>query len=250
MIQEIPVNKIRAIIAPIKIDSSVFIISCLVYPLSLGLVLFDDPILLIVILISKFCFTFFFQKVFGYLGMAKFIQVKLRSGEEISLTEREQLFIEYYLGECNKNATQACLKAGYSPKTATNIANQNLGKLHIQKVIQDRTAPVLEAIGATTDRILREWAELALSRPLDGLNKNSNIPLGYQDSHTFKKLQIDGMEVDSHEKQVSFNYAQKVQALKVVSEYLGIIDRTKKEPAQQPLQQNFFYTQINNGFKE
>lgn len=181
--------------------------------------------------------------------MAKHIQIKLASGEQIKLTERERMFCEYYLGECNKNGTQAAIKAGYSKSTAKNIANQNLAKLHIQKYIQNRTAPILERMGFTVERALQEIAELALSRPGMIVDKDSEVPLGYQDSHNFKKLTIDGVDVDSHEKTISFNYQAKMKALLTGAEYLGIINRKAPEQPNQPQQINLFQ-QINNYLKE
>lgn len=176
--------------------------------------------------------------------MAKKQEIVLRNGDKIILTERELLFCEYYLGDENRNATQAAIRAGYSETTARNIANQNLAKLHIQKVIQDRTAPILEALGATQERILREWVELAFSRPQDGLNKDSPLPVGYQDSHTFKKLTMGEMEVDSHEKTVTFNYSPKIKALTAISEHMGLIKKGQKE-SEQPPQVNIQNQQVN-----
>lgn len=181
--------------------------------------------------------------------MAKYVTIQLRSGESIRLTEREQLFCEYYLGECNRNGTKAAIKAGYSEKVAAVTSTENLRKPNIQKYIHERTAPVLERMGFTTDRVLQELAELGLSRPGMIVDKDSEVPLGYQDSHNFKKLTIDGVEVDSHEKTISFNYQAKMKALLTGAEYLGIINRKATEQPQQPQQINLFQ-QINNYLKD
>jgi hypothetical protein len=178
--------------------------------------------------------------------MAKYQEIALRSGETIRLTEKELLFCNYYLGECNRNGTQAAIRAGYSEKTANRLASQTLSNIDIQKYLADRTAPVLEAMGATVDRVLQEWAELALSRPGQDITKDSPIPLGYQESKNFKTLTIEGMEVDQVEKTVSFNYSPKIKALAVVSEYLGIINKKAPDQPQQPQQVNYHFQQINN----
>jgi phage terminase small subunit len=52
------------------------------------------------------------------------------------LTAKQKIFIDEYL--ISLNATESAIKAGYSIKTADVIANQNLGKLNIQKAIQSR----------------------------------------------------------------------------------------------------------------
>lgn len=43
------------------------------------------------------------------------------------LTPKQKRFVEEYLVDCN--ATQAAIRAGYSPKTAYSIGQENLKKL-------------------------------------------------------------------------------------------------------------------------
>lgn len=50
------------------------------------------------------------------------------------LTPKQQRFVDEYL--IDLNATQACIRAGYSEKTARQIGEQNLSKLDIQEAIQ------------------------------------------------------------------------------------------------------------------
>jgi hypothetical protein len=71
------------------------------------------------------------------------------TGEEL-LTTKEYLFVEYYLGAAQGNATQAALMAGYSAKTAQEVGAQNLSKLIIQKRVEQRK---LEA-KVSTDEVL------------------------------------------------------------------------------------------------
>jgi hypothetical protein len=181
--------------------------------------------------------------------MAKNTQIKLQNGETITLTERELLFCQNYLGDANRNATQAAIRAGYSDKTAKIQASKMLTKVDLKKYIHDQTAPVLDRLGVTRERVLQELSELAMSRPGLVVSKDNPIPLGYQDSHTFKTFNINGVEVDSHEKSVTFNYAPKMKALATVAEYLGIIERKQPEAPQVPQQVNLFQ-QINNYMQE
>lgn len=177
--------------------------------------------------------------------MSKQLKVQLKNGEQISLTEKELLFCNYYLADAKRNGTEAAKMAGYSDKTAAVISTENLTKPNIQKYLTDQTAPVLEALGATKDRILAEWAELALSRPGQDITKDSVIPLGYQETHNFKTLQMDGMLVDSHEKQVAYNYGPKMKALTAISQHLGIITKDGGEP---PVQNVTMFNQINHNY--
>ena len=50
------------------------------------------------------------------------------------LTTKERRFVEEYL--IDFNGTAAAIRAGYSDRTAANIASENLRKLHIQAEIQ------------------------------------------------------------------------------------------------------------------
>lgn len=172
--------------------------------------------------------------------MAAHQSITLRNGEAITLTEREIMFCNYYLGECNKNATQAAIKAGYSERTAKTTAAKMLSKGNLQQYIADKTAPVLEAMGLTTERMLQEWAKIAMSSPDIQIDKDSPIPFGWDVNHNFKTY--EGVTIS--EKQVSYKHQAKIKAMTVLSEHLGIITRNQVAP-QAPTQVNLFQ-QINN----
>lgn len=57
------------------------------------------------------------------------------------LTAKESAFVDYYF-ICGLNGYQAAIKAGYSERSAYEIASQNLRKLHIQEAIQARLSEV------------------------------------------------------------------------------------------------------------
>ena len=54
------------------------------------------------------------------------------------MTERQKRFCEEYLIDCN--GTQAAIRAGYSEKTATKIAAENLTKPDIREYIDEKLA--------------------------------------------------------------------------------------------------------------
>lgn len=161
--------------------------------------------------------------------MARNKQIVLRNGEKIILTEKQLLFANYYLSDAKRNATQAAIMAGYSKRTAHSIGQENLHKPEIQRYIDDQTLPVLDALGASKDAILAEWAYLALSRPGQQITKDGDIPLGYQETYNFKTLSIEGTQVDSVDKSVSFNYGPKIKALERISEHHGIGPKNNPE---------------------
>ena len=55
---------------------------------------------------------------------------------EKKLTAKQQRFCDEYL--IDLNATQAAIRAGYSEKTAKQIANENLSKPYLKEYIQER----------------------------------------------------------------------------------------------------------------
>ena len=68
------------------------------------------------------------------------------------LTPKQARFIDEYL--IDLNATQAAIRAGYSEKTARQIAEQNLSKLYIQEAIQKAQAKLSEACLVTQKMVI------------------------------------------------------------------------------------------------
>lgn len=58
------------------------------------------------------------------------------------LTPKQKRFVEEYLVDCN--ATQAAIRAGYSPKTAYSIGQENLKKPEVMKAIAEKQKKVSE----------------------------------------------------------------------------------------------------------
>lgn len=71
----------------------------------------------------------------------------------MALTEKQKRFCDEYL--IDLNATQAAIRAGYSKKTAGNIANEYLKKPHIKAQIDQRMAEKEASLIATQDEVLK-----------------------------------------------------------------------------------------------
>lgn len=69
------------------------------------------------------------------------------------LTAKQKRFCDEYL--IDLNATQAAIRAGYSPKTARMIANENLTKPYIKEYIEKRMAEKEKALIADQDEVLK-----------------------------------------------------------------------------------------------
>ena len=71
------------------------------------------------------------------------------------MTPKQKRFIEAYYG----NATQAALAAGYSPKTARKIGQENLTKPDIIAAIKNKETKILKPLIATREERQRFWTE-------------------------------------------------------------------------------------------
>jgi hypothetical protein len=181
--------------------------------------------------------------------MARQEIITLENGEQIRLSEREKLFCEYYLADAKRNASEAAKMAGYSEKTAKQIATENLSKPYLQQYLNYKTKPILDELAVKQKDLIIEWVNLAFSTPNVNLTKDSDIPIGFEVTHNFKTLTIDGTDVDSHEKQIAYKLAYKVKALAMLSEVMGLIKKDSSPDMDQPQQTNIF-NQINNYLKD
>lgn len=77
-----------------------------------------------------------------------------KSGEIVAkLTAKQQRFVDEYL--IDLNATQAAIRAGYSPSTAKDIGCQNLAKLNIKNRIEERMAEKEKELIADQNEVLK-----------------------------------------------------------------------------------------------
>lgn len=77
------------------------------------------------------------------------------------MTPKQQRFIAEYLVDLN--ATQAAIRAGYSPKTANEQAARLLANASVAAEVAKRTQAQLVKAELTADRVLEEMRRLAFS---------------------------------------------------------------------------------------
>ena len=75
----------------------------------------------------------------------------------------------------DSNATQACIRAGYSEDTAYSIGSENLRKPEIEKYIKKLQAETAKSLGVTKERIINELAKLAFLDPRRAFDANSRL---------------------------------------------------------------------------
>lgn len=94
----------------------------------------------------------------------------------MKLTEKQKRFCEEYL--IDLNATQAALRAGYSPKTAYSIGDENLKKPEIREYLQQLMLQRSEHTGITAEDVLRELNSVAMAdTELKGSDKMKALEL-------------------------------------------------------------------------
>lgn len=89
------------------------------------------------------------------------------------LTPKQQRFVDEYL--IDLNGTQAAIRAGYSKKTARQIAEENLSKPYIAAAVQQAMSRRELRTEVTQDMVLREYAKLAFLDPRRFYDENGNL---------------------------------------------------------------------------
>lgn len=134
------------------------------------------------------------------------------------LTDKQQAFINEYL-KC-WNATDAALKAGYSPKSAYSIGHENLKKPEIANEISARIADM--KMGA--DETLLSLAEIARGDMSDFFTVYGKVPV-----LDFEKAQKNGKlglikKLTMKEDSISFELYDKQSALNTFAKHHGLIN--------------------------
>ena len=82
--------------------------------------------------------------------------------EFVPLEPRQQAFVNEYI--IDLNGTQAAIRAGYSPATATQIASDQLSKPNVAASVARAKAQRLQRVNIKQDDVLHEMSLLAMSR--------------------------------------------------------------------------------------
>lgn len=151
------------------------------------------------------------------------------------LTAKQRRFCDEYL--IDLNATQAAIRAGYSPKTARFIANENLTKPNIQCRIQRLMKDRAERTGITQDKVIQELAKIGFADIKDFLSYRTalnvigtrrGIPVvdAQQIIELKDSSEVDGrciQEVSLSQKGVlTFKLHDKMKALELIGRHLGM----------------------------
>jgi phage terminase small subunit len=108
------------------------------------------------------------------------------------LTPKQERFIAEYL--IDLNATQAAIRAGYSPKTAHVIGQENLRKPAVQIALQAKRQKIEQSTEITIERVLKEFARLGFQDPRKLFNDDGS-PKGIHELDDDTAAAIAGLDV-------------------------------------------------------
>jgi phage terminase small subunit len=80
-------------------------------------------------------------------------------------TNMQKVFAKEYLVDLN--ATQAAIRAGYSPKTAKQQGQRLLTLPHVQEAVQKEMRKQSQRTEITADKVLQQWWDIATADPND-----------------------------------------------------------------------------------
>lgn len=137
------------------------------------------------------------------------------------MTKKQKRFIEEYL--IDLNATQAAIRAGYSPDTAYSIGQENLNKPEIKAHIDQAMAERSKRTGVNADRIIMELAKIAFVNATEVIDpetatvKEDALP---EDTAAIQSVKVKTFGEDGLEREIKM--ADKIKALELLGKHLGM----------------------------
>lgn len=137
------------------------------------------------------------------------------------MTKKQKRFIEEYL--IDLNATQAAIRAGYSPDTAYSIGNENLKKPEIKAHIDKAMAERSKRTGVNADRVVMELAKIAFVNADDVIDfKTATVKEGArpEDMAAIQSVKVKTFGEDGLEREIKM--ADKIKTLELLGRHLGM----------------------------
>ena len=148
------------------------------------------------------------------------------------MTKKQKRFVEEYL--IDLNATQAAIRAGYSPDTAQQMGSENLSKPVIRNAIDRAIAERSRRTGINQDRVIQELAKIAFLNPVDVIDMDEATIRGKanrDDTACIASVKVKNIPTDDGaitEREVK-TY-DKLKALELLGKHLGMFtDKVKLE---------------------
>lgn len=148
------------------------------------------------------------------------------------MTKKQERFVEEYL--IDLNATQAAIRAGYSPETAYSIGGENLKKPEVRAAVDKAMAERSKRTGVTVDRVVRELAKIAFVNPADAIDmKTASVKenAAEDDLAAIAGVKVkygkSGVKNKTNQLECEIKFYDKTRALELLGKHLGMFtDRT------------------------
>ena len=137
------------------------------------------------------------------------------------MTKKQKRFVEEYL--IDLNATQAAIRAGYSPDTAKSIGSENLTKPDIQARIAKAMAERSRRTGVNADRVVMELAKIAFVNAGDVIDAETATvkpDAARDDTAAIQSVKVKTFGEDGLEREIKM--ADKLKALELLGKHLGM----------------------------
>lgn len=142
------------------------------------------------------------------------------------LTAKQKRFVEEYL--IDLNATQAAIRAGYSPNSARDIGSENLTKPHIRARVDEALAERSKRTGINADRVVRELARIAFVNAADVINFDSatlSENASEDDTAAIASVKVKTIPTDAGEGvEREIRICDKLKALELLGKHLGMFN--------------------------
>ncbi|MFR8033419.1 MAG: terminase small subunit [Lachnospiraceae bacterium] len=137
------------------------------------------------------------------------------------MTKKQKRFVEEYL--IDLNATQAAIRAGYSPDTAYSIGQENLKKPEIKIRIDKSMAERSKRTGVNADRVVAELAKIAFVNAEDVIDAETATVkpnAAREDTAAIQSVKVKTFGEDGLEREIKM--ADKIKALELLGKHLGM----------------------------
>lgn len=140
------------------------------------------------------------------------------------MTKKQKRFVEEYL--IDLNATQAAIRAGYSPDTAGSIGNENLKKPEICACIEKAMAERSKRTGVCADRVVQELAKIAFLNLRDVIDPKTAAvreDASDEDTAALQSIKVKKSYSETGESiEREAKAADKLKALELLGRHLGM----------------------------
>lgn len=156
------------------------------------------------------------------------------------LNERETIFVAEYLKDLN--ATEAAVRAGYSPRTAKQQGSRLLTRVDVGDAIARRRAALQQALEVEQESILRGFLRIAGADPRKLFRATDNGRQELVPVHELPDevaLAIAGVKVRTFTPDIGlpyqvidFKFESRSQALTRLGQHLGLFSDVDKRPVE------------------